>query len=133
MSTYTWRFEAADASPLHPSGEPASFPSQADAESWVGESWRALLAEGVEQPGHVATERGQIVCLDLVGDRAVAVAAHVGRDRAVARLGERGELVAPRVPELREAVAEHDGRALALRRHVQLNAVRLDPAMGHAA
>ena len=49
MSSYSWRFEAADASPLHPSGEPAPFPSQADAESWVGESWRGLLAEGVEQ------------------------------------------------------------------------------------
>jgi hypothetical protein len=49
MTSYSWRFEAADASPLSPSAEPAPFPSQADAESWVGESWRGLLAEGVEQ------------------------------------------------------------------------------------
>jgi hypothetical protein len=26
-----------------------SFPSQADAESWVGENWRELLAAGVAQ------------------------------------------------------------------------------------
>lgn len=26
-----------------------TFPSQADAESWVGESWRDLLAGGVDQ------------------------------------------------------------------------------------
>jgi hypothetical protein len=26
-----------------------SFPSQADAETWVGESWQTLLAAGVEQ------------------------------------------------------------------------------------
>jgi hypothetical protein len=49
MSTYSWRFEAADASTMHLPGAPAPFPSQADAESWVGESWRGLLAEGVEQ------------------------------------------------------------------------------------
>ena len=26
-----------------------TFPSQADAETWLGESWRDLLDEGVEQ------------------------------------------------------------------------------------
>ena len=32
-------------------GEPLSptFPSQADAETWVGESWHELLAAGVDQ------------------------------------------------------------------------------------
>ena len=49
MSTYSWRFEAADGTAMAPSGEPAPFPSQADAESWVGESWRGLLEGGVEQ------------------------------------------------------------------------------------
>jgi hypothetical protein len=29
--------------------EPGSFPSQADAESFIGESWRELLDAGVEQ------------------------------------------------------------------------------------
>ena len=49
MSTYSWRFEAADATPLPAAAEPAPFPSQADAETWIGESWRGLLEGGVEQ------------------------------------------------------------------------------------
>jgi hypothetical protein len=50
MSTFTWRYEGADGtiieSPELPSG---SFPNQADAETWVGETWRELLAGGVDQ------------------------------------------------------------------------------------
>ena len=49
MSTFTWRFEAADGSPLAAPEDPGPFSSKADAESWVGESWRDLLAHGVEQ------------------------------------------------------------------------------------
>lgn len=50
MSTFSWRLEATDGSPLTSAGLPAAaFPSQADAESWVGETWRELLAFGVEQ------------------------------------------------------------------------------------
>ena len=49
MSSFSWRFEAADGSGLIVADEPGGFPSQADAESWVGESWRELLASGVEQ------------------------------------------------------------------------------------
>ena len=47
--TFTWRFEAADGTEVSPpsaSGE--RFPSQADAESWVGEAWPDLLADGVD-------------------------------------------------------------------------------------
>ena len=46
--TWTWRLEDTDgsvvigpASPIHP--------SQADAESWIGEQWRDLSAAGVTQ------------------------------------------------------------------------------------
>ncbi|HVN11984.1 MAG TPA: hypothetical protein VMT69_07810 [Kineosporiaceae bacterium] len=49
MSSFTWRFEAADGTPVTPREDPGPFPSKADAETWVGESWRALLAQGVEQ------------------------------------------------------------------------------------
>jgi hypothetical protein len=50
MSTFTWRFEAPDGTPLASADLPAAtFPSQADAESWVGETWRELLAAGVDQ------------------------------------------------------------------------------------
>lgn len=50
MTTYSWRYEGTDGTPLTSGGLPdATFPSQADAETWVGESWRDLLASGVEQ------------------------------------------------------------------------------------
>jgi hypothetical protein len=50
MSTYSWRYEGLDGSPLtSPSLPDTTFPSQADAESWVGETWRELLSSGVEQ------------------------------------------------------------------------------------
>jgi len=38
--SYHWRYSNGEVS--------ASFPTQADAESWVGEQWQDLLAEGVE-------------------------------------------------------------------------------------
>jgi hypothetical protein len=37
----------------------ASFPSQSDAESWIGEEWRSLLDAGVDQV--VLVEDGTIV------------------------------------------------------------------------
>lgn len=51
MSGWTWRYHAADGSETSPSvagvGDDG-FPSQADAETWVGESWRELLDAGVD-------------------------------------------------------------------------------------
>jgi hypothetical protein len=48
--TWTWQLEAADGTVLSARGLPAeTFPSQSDAESWLGENWRALLAAGVDQ------------------------------------------------------------------------------------
>jgi hypothetical protein len=48
---WSWRLEHADGSPAE-AGEitqPASgFPSQGEAETWVGEVWRELLANGVD-------------------------------------------------------------------------------------
>lgn len=52
MSSFTWSFEDADGQPVRdvePSPPAKGFPTQADAETWVGESWRELLAGGVEQ------------------------------------------------------------------------------------
>ncbi len=49
MNSWTWRYEAPDGSYLtSPSLPTTTFPNQADAESWVGESWRDLLGQGVE-------------------------------------------------------------------------------------
>lgn len=49
---WTWRYESRDGAPLDagardlPTG---SFPTQSDAETWLGETWRELLDAGVEQ------------------------------------------------------------------------------------
>ena len=45
---FTWRYENTAGEPVEPivavEGERAAFPNQGDAESWIGESWPALLA-----------------------------------------------------------------------------------------
>ena len=46
--SYAWRFESADGTVVERAGGDR-FPSQADAESWVGETWADLAAEGVDQ------------------------------------------------------------------------------------
>jgi hypothetical protein len=47
---WVWRYENASGETLSPDGAPAgeSFPTQADAETWIGETWRELLEVGVE-------------------------------------------------------------------------------------
>lgn len=46
---WTWTYADADGQPVQPaSAAQGGFGTQADAETWVGESWRALLAEGVD-------------------------------------------------------------------------------------
>lgn len=50
MKSWIWRLEALDGSVVEDASTTSpSFPSQADAESWVGESWRDLVAAGVDQ------------------------------------------------------------------------------------
>ncbi|WP_380167919.1 hypothetical protein [Jannaschia sp. R86511] len=47
--TWTWRYEDSSGEVVSAGGLPTgSFPSQADAESWVGEAWRELLDGGVD-------------------------------------------------------------------------------------
>ncbi len=48
---WTWRYEAESGEAVDPVGAPAgeAFPSQADAETWLGENWRELLHAGVHQ------------------------------------------------------------------------------------
>jgi hypothetical protein len=53
--TWSWRMEAADGSTLDVPGE--RFPSQADAESWIGEAWPDLLGQGVDQVSLIEGER----------------------------------------------------------------------------
>lgn len=46
---WTWTYADADGAAVTPPSAPSrGFPTQADAESWVGEAWRDLLDEGVD-------------------------------------------------------------------------------------
>lgn len=48
--SWTWQLEKADGTVISSRGLPReSFSSQGDAESWLGENWRALLEAGVDQ------------------------------------------------------------------------------------
>jgi hypothetical protein len=46
---WMWRFEKADGTEVPPAIEPEEFTTQGDAESWVGEVWKDLLAGGTHQ------------------------------------------------------------------------------------
>ena len=47
---FSWRYETLDGTEVTAPGLPDErFPTQADAESWIGESWRTLLDGGVDQ------------------------------------------------------------------------------------
>lgn len=48
---WTWRYERSDGTPADLAGAEASqsFPTQSDAETWIGESWRELLEAGIDQ------------------------------------------------------------------------------------
>jgi hypothetical protein len=53
-ATWRWRLEDASGAEVHlpedgATGGVGSFPSQSDAESWVGEAWQDLLEDGVDQ------------------------------------------------------------------------------------
>ncbi|MEV6110804.1 hypothetical protein AB0M28_39850 [Streptomyces sp. NPDC051940] len=49
MAAWTWRFEKSDGTGTTPSVEPEEWTTQGDAESWIGEVWKDLLAGGVDQ------------------------------------------------------------------------------------
>ncbi len=57
--SWTWRYEQADGSPVSFSadGTPEGFPSQADAETWIGEEWQGLLAAGVDAVSLLEADR----------------------------------------------------------------------------
>ncbi|MDX6228032.1 MAG: hypothetical protein QOI76_1422 [Frankiales bacterium] len=42
---WTWRYENSGAAET---GRSEEFPTQGDAESWIGETWRELAADGVD-------------------------------------------------------------------------------------
>ncbi len=56
---WTWKLESVDGSPVTLDHDVPEFPSQSDAETWLGEVWRDLADAGAAQAslldgGHVA-------------------------------------------------------------------------------
>ena len=55
---WTWRYEKTDGAVVNGVGQQEPiFASQGDAESWLGENWRALLESGVDQVTLLDDER----------------------------------------------------------------------------
>jgi hypothetical protein len=52
---WAWRYEDADGGLV--TGPAETFSSQADAESWIGQNWRQLAAEGVARVTLVEDDR----------------------------------------------------------------------------
>jgi len=46
--TWSWRLETSDGTTVEGVAT-EKFPSQADAESWIGEAWQDLAGQGVDQ------------------------------------------------------------------------------------
>ncbi|GAA1426223.1 hypothetical protein GCM10009601_34710 [Streptomyces thermospinosisporus] len=49
MAAWTWRFEKSDGTQVEPAVPVEEFSTQGDAESWIGENWKALLEGGADQ------------------------------------------------------------------------------------
>ncbi|MFF2039172.1 hypothetical protein ACFVVX_01990 [Kitasatospora sp. NPDC058170] len=45
---WTWRYEKTDGTVVAPSGPLEEFAGQGDAETWIGESWKQLVEDGVD-------------------------------------------------------------------------------------
>ncbi len=59
MMSWTWRLETRDGTSLDETHEVPDFPSQSDAESWLGEVWRELVDAGAV--GASLLEDGRVV------------------------------------------------------------------------
>jgi hypothetical protein len=71
---------------------------------------RTFAAARIDDPDHVVDEMQGRLSLDLLRPIRRAIAAHVRSDGMIRRLGPRLELMAPRVPGFRPAMAEEDER-----------------------
>src|SRR6185312_1504131 len=102
-----------------------------DAAPLVAEDMGFRLAECLDQCGDVITERLERVVLDPRRPGRLAEPSHVGRHRAVSRLGERRDEVTVLMRKLREAVKEEDDRTFATRQAMEADAVRIDELGPH--
>jgi hypothetical protein len=57
MMSWTWLLETRESEPVATEVEIPAFPSQSDAESWLGEVWRELAAAGAAQATLLEDER----------------------------------------------------------------------------
>ena len=63
---WTWRYEKTDGAVAGAGGlQEAIFASQGDAESWLGENWRALLDAGVDQVTLLDDDRAEYGPMNL--------------------------------------------------------------------
>lgn len=46
---WTWQLRDSDGGEVVPDGTPPTFPTQSDAESWLGEEWPELLESGADE------------------------------------------------------------------------------------
>jgi hypothetical protein len=64
--TWRWRYEDANGGEVTEGVMPVdAFTSQADAESWLGENWRELLAAGVEKVTLLEDDRVEYAGMSL--------------------------------------------------------------------
>jgi putative tryptophan/tyrosine transport system substrate-binding protein len=94
---------------------------------------RSFGAERIKEAHHIADEMKQGVLIDRFRSVGSTVTAHIRRDGVESGCRQRRELVTPRVPALREAVAQNNERPFPLLGKVEMDAVRLDHAMRDSA
>jgi len=64
--TWRWRYENANGDEVaNPPLPREVFPSQADAESWLGENWHELLEAGIEQVALLDEDRVEYAAMSL--------------------------------------------------------------------
>ena len=47
--TFVWRYEDTAGGEKDTGGNPEEFSTQSDAETWIGENWKGLFEDGVDQ------------------------------------------------------------------------------------
>jgi hypothetical protein len=83
----------------------------------------------VEQADEVADQMEDRVLIDRLRPVALAIAAHIGRDRMKTRRGERRNLMTPGIPGFGKAVAHQHQRPLTLLDDIEADAVGLDQSL----
>ncbi|MGW3312267.1 hypothetical protein ACWDG9_37435, partial [Streptomyces sp. NPDC001073] len=54
MAAWIWRFEKSDGTEVEPAVQPEEFTTQGDAESWLGEVWKDLVAGTARKASGIA-------------------------------------------------------------------------------